>query len=966
MLDTNAITPELPQAQPREELLHHEADLATSAVCARKRAQDNVEHLELCGQFARLNNGKKIVGLVELRNVGPSVHSFLSALGQTVDSIVVIDDHSTDETRNEIFKYNAAAIGEAGVLNGLVEVLLNKTGEWVREELLDRELLLAAARGVGATHFVLLDYDEYLSANCIRNGYLRQQILALKPGESLYLPWIELWKSPSLHRVLPHDPFMNFLTRRQIVIFADDGKFQYTAGASIARKLGSSSNHRESNIHVLRCPRTICPQPAKYNGRSAQVAYPSQVKMVENCAIVEVRFMNLNNVLLKSAWYEGLGRVMGANDNVTRGKMLDRMFPNHEFSRDSNSSSSDSDEVVVAVSDRAWVPDSLFNVDHYAQVETWRAKELFQWIHERGLGFFEGLEVMKLIDFSALQTAVQLAEQLEIPIVHVPRVKTAAFVMIFESSSNLAIDGVLRALGWEQVPIDDLMMSFPHGINLSKPWSENNEKYEIFRARMDALLTASLSKSRSKLAFASCVQGSIDLKLSLLEMLRNDFPHIHVTAIFVSTVAGELLMESVLSRKALGYANEVGSHLRVLNVPTENLGSFMVLYWLRGRLLGGLGDQSAHFSVEENSLLLNLAESLHRSAKEINLLPVAKLVFSLNVGRSGSKYVSDVLGTVSDPTSAHHEPACRGGMCSGGGAIRMQNRSLQASYGKRLQLKLPMIRRSVAGIPEYGMGGNAFTTKTISCTRIRTFLSTSAFSTSETGYNLPIVEVSSTSGCFIHLIRDAVYAETNPNFKSWFYDVVLDNMPQLGYSVTVIVIRKYMAAALRSLYETGYFTSRDGYNWMETASSVNSHMNIAGLQDDSRLSAYDKLLSYLFNAEATFEHITNRYRNRQSGAEQGRRIEFIETRAEHIYSRNGTLELLRRLQLQPSKETYEVIGVVADKYGTWRSKRRLRRTSLEVCERKVKEFVEKFGVERRKSDRFGEVLRPVKGFDYPE
>lgn len=963
--DTFPNPPKLPPSQTREELLRFEADLAKVSVCARKRIHDNVEHLQLCGDFALTRERKKIVGLVELRNVETSVHSFLSALEHTVDSVVVIDDHSTDATRNEILRYNSASVGKAGVHNGLVEVLLNKSGNWVREELLDRELLLTAARGVGATHFVLLDYDEYLSANCEQNGYLRQHILALNPGESLYLPWVELWKSPSLHRVLQHDSRMNFLTRRQIVIFADDGKFQYTAEASIARRLGTSSEHHESTIHVLRCPRTLCPQPEKYKDRTSQFAYPPRVKTVENCAIVETRFLSLNNVLLKSAWYEALGRIMGANDNITRGKMLDQMFPRHDFSAEQDSSST-ADEVALAVSDPTWLQHGSLRSDQYAQVEIWRARELFQWIQDRSLGFFDGLEVMKLIDFSALRTAVQLAEQHQTPLVHVPRVKTAAFVMIIESPSNTAIDSVLRAIGWEQISTDDLMMSFSHGVKLSEPWSENANKYEIFKAEMDRLLTEALKKSASRLVFASCTQGTLDLKLSVLELLRNEFSFVHVTALFVTIGVRGLMMESMLSRKALEYASEAGSHMRVLSIPRQNLGSFMVLYWLRARLLGGLRDQSKQFSVEENSLLLNFAESLHRSAKGVKLLPVAKLVFSLNVGRSGSKYVSDILGSVSDPISAHHEPACESGLCSGGGAIRMQERSLQASYGERQRVKLPMIRRSIADIPEYGLSGNAFRTKTISCTRMRYYLNTSGYSTTETGYGLPIVEVSSRSGCGVHLIRDAVYAETNPNFKSWFYDVVLDDMPRSGYKVTVIVIRKYIAAALRSLYETGYFTSRDGYNWMETASSVNSHLRIAGLQDDSKLGAHDKLLSYLFNAEATFEHITNKYGKTQCDGVQKGSVEFIETRAEHVYSRNGTLELLRQLGLQPSRETYDVIGVVADKYGTWGSKRRLRRTSLEACERKLEEFLKRFGVEQWKSAGFEEVLRPVKGFNYPE
>lgn len=49
-----------------------------------------------------------------------------------------------------------------------------------------------------------------------------------------------------------------------------------------------------------------------------------------------------------------------------------------------------------------------------------------------------------------------------------------------------------------------------------------------------------------------------------------------------------------------------------------------------------------------------------------------------------------------------------------------------------------------------------------------------------------------------------------------------------------------------------------------------------------------------------------------------RRNKYVETCAEHIYCRNGTLELLGRLGLHFSRKKYEMIGIVADKYGTWK------------------------------------------------
>lgn len=950
-----------------KEIAKREASLIEAYVCAHDAVDDNVEELRLCGKFPPSESKKKIVGLVEVRNAERSLHSFLSALSRVVDSIVVIDDHSSDGSRNEVLQFNSrhSRTLENHRLGG-IEILLRKSGVWSREELRDRELLLSAARKVGGTHFVLLDYDEYISANCVDNGLLRRSILHLLPGESIYLPWVEAWKSIALQRVLRNDRNMNFLTRRQVVIFADDGKFNYTMGSSIARRLGSSTS-QNSTIHALRCPRSICPQPSRYRGPHSDIGYPSSVKRLEICRIVEVRFLNVNNVLLKSAWYEALGRVMGADDTVTRGKMVDALFPRHNFSRPAflSRKTSNTREVTLSSTRPEWLQGyPEFAPEYYNRIELWRAEEMLTWIERHGISFFSDLEALSRIDIQALQSAVLSVRQKgDMSLLHVPRLKSASIVVAIELSSARLASSFLSHLGWREVKLRNGANSFTQGIRLSNT-TDQLLSYERWKFDVQDRIHSAMDLSASNSVFVSTADTQTHYQLSLIELLRNEFSHLHVTILVANWTQGMDSESFSISSPLFSFATEAGSHVRVLDVPLQSFGSYATLYWLRQRLAQ---TNAVSSSASDDAALLEFTEGLHRSMGKLipslALVPVARVVFSLNVGRSGSKYLADILGTVSNPILAVHEPRCDDGLCSGGGAVRMQNQSLLSSYVLRRGSKLPMIRSSVAAIP-----GTSRKTKSVSrtfdCSAVISQVKGQEFLLSDQESFRPILEVSSISGCSVHVMRDIVYAETNPNFKSWFYDVVLDNLPESGYSVVVVVLRKFIAAVVKSLYETGYFTSRDGYNWMETSAGVNSNLRAERLADDTKLDAYEKLTSYILNSEATFRHIMESYGN--NGSRPLPSVQYLESRSEQIFSKEGALQLLQSLRLRSSEETMRHVGVVADKYlrGRTRRKKKHLKTSLGECERRIRQLVEEVAVFNPEVESYVKAMKRVKGFEY--
>ncbi|KAI0563011.1 hypothetical protein FGB62_48g122 [Gracilaria domingensis] len=789
-------------------------------LCARHILSPQVEELRTCNQIQPVSGGK-VVALVELRNVRNTLSPFLSSLASVTHSVVALDDHSTDGTRNELLR------------SPHVELILNRTGEWRRDELADRQMLLEAARRIGATHFVLLDYDEFISHNCL--PFIQDEILKLKPGESMFIPWVEAWKSPFAQRVLKDDPQMNFLTRRQTVIFADDRYFSYTAENALSRTLSNNAT-----LHVLRCPRSLCPPPGPYKGPADRYEFPPSVKVLPQCRILEMRFLNINNVLIKSAWYEALGRVLGAEDGVTSGKMISRMFAT------SDDSSVKEERVFLAPVDQDWLaPDATTLYDPFHFIETWRASELLQWIKSHGADRFNKLPIMNSIHFGELRLAMGRAMLEDTQLGFVPRRKSGVLVFAVENPLFAAMSRLLGAVGFEELRQKFAKSADEKVFDPSVASYNQVRQYERLKVDMERLKQSVLrSGDDAQYVYVSFADVSEDYQLMLLEYAAAELWSVHVLVVFADWYASR--GDSRLYISSRNMAHEPGSHLHVIDMPMQAFGSFSALRWLCERLPHRAKTATSKVSDSE---LVGMAEQNHKEFLSVQqhsgapaLLPVARLIFSLNVGRSGSRYLADILGTVDNPIFATHEARCPDGGCSGGGAMRMQDVPLKQSYKERQHIKIPMILDAIASVYNTTEVGTS-RTQSVHCSVLDRERWGEMDGVTDLEYFRPVFEVSSQGGCALHVIKDVVYAETNPNFKSWMYDVVLEHFPGRGYDVTVVVVRKYLAAVVRSLYKTGYFSSRDGYKWMETAAGVNSKLRLKELEDDSQLDTFGKLIS---------------------------------------------------------------------------------------------------------------------------
>jgi len=272
-----------------------------------------------------------------------------------------------------------------------------------------------------------------------------------------------------------------------------------------------------------------------------------------------------------------------------------------------------------------------------------------------------------------------------------------------------------------------------------------------------------------------------------------------------------------------------------------------------------------------NSLLARprLAATTVQLMKSVNnKMPWRRFVYSINTGRSGSKYLSQIFNSVEN-TFAVHEPQP---------AFSLQTRTLQSTYETRTQTAFRVFEKL--------MGQSK---------------------------------------------HKPVYVETNPNFKSLLWDVVLNELSE-NYRVDVVIIRRHIPAVMKSLYQLGWFsTNRNAYEWMETCNSVNSYVRSL-VENDRQQDAFDNLMSYIVNTEGFAQFFKNVSRSNVN-------VVIHEYRSESIYTKKGVLQLIRDLNLQPTALTHKLAGEPLDKHTT--KQKNAVKVTLAECELRARQYIAK-------------------------
>lgn len=307
-----------------------------------------------------LKKAPKIIGLIAVRNEESIVEQCLRALSCYVDSIVILDDASTDQTLNIIQK----------LLDKLpIEQVIccRNSSHENRSEGYNKQKLLNEGRRLGGTHFVLIDADEMFSACCLENNYLHDLILSLKSGQAIALQMPHLWRGLQYYR----DDYSRWSPSKCWCgcIFCDDQQSNYY------------ENNKDSVsgfIHINRIPNNrVCSKPDIYIDNL-------------NYSILHFRFVNWKNILIKRSWYMCLEWIR-AHKNFSEDDLIKRAAQINFF----YSSIEDFNEEGMNLKpvNPDWLNYPFFNGKGFLSDEQWRSKQILKWFREYGREFFACLDI---------------------------------------------------------------------------------------------------------------------------------------------------------------------------------------------------------------------------------------------------------------------------------------------------------------------------------------------------------------------------------------------------------------------------------------------------------------------------------------------------------------------------------------------------------------------------------------------
>jgi hypothetical protein len=178
----------------------------------------------------------KLVGLMTVRNEEWVLGLSLRAALLFLDEAIVLDHASTDGTPSLLGSIAAEHPGRVRLL---------REDDPVWREAAIRQRLLDEGRAAGATHLCMLDADEVLAGNLLPEA--RGLFAALAPGETLWLPWLALWRHLDAYR----DDASRVAQRSMVLGFRDGPGLHYAPlrrdfdfhtrrprGAAAERRLG--------------------------------------------------------------------------------------------------------------------------------------------------------------------------------------------------------------------------------------------------------------------------------------------------------------------------------------------------------------------------------------------------------------------------------------------------------------------------------------------------------------------------------------------------------------------------------------------------------------------------------------------------------------------------------------------------------------------------------------------------------
>jgi len=134
----------------------------------------------------------RLIGIMPVRNEEWIAGLSLRAALMWMDALVVLNHNSTDRT-SEILDELQREYGDR------FKCINSSDPVW--HEMSHRQMLLMAAREMGATHVATVDADEVLAGDALPN--IKDEIEALEPGEVLQMRWAHCWRGINTWRIEP-------------------------------------------------------------------------------------------------------------------------------------------------------------------------------------------------------------------------------------------------------------------------------------------------------------------------------------------------------------------------------------------------------------------------------------------------------------------------------------------------------------------------------------------------------------------------------------------------------------------------------------------------------------------------------------------------------------------------------------------------------------------------------------------
>ena len=155
----------------------------------------------------------RIIATVPIRNEAWILPTFLAALEQVADAIIIGDQRSTDASRD--------------ICRGFAKVTL-VTNEGVGyDEGIRQQVVLDAARDFEGDNLILtLDADEVFTGNALESDVLDALSQRLAPGEAAEGQWLWLWKDARYYR---YDGAA-FTNNWHHFAYRDDRRIRFTEG----------------------------------------------------------------------------------------------------------------------------------------------------------------------------------------------------------------------------------------------------------------------------------------------------------------------------------------------------------------------------------------------------------------------------------------------------------------------------------------------------------------------------------------------------------------------------------------------------------------------------------------------------------------------------------------------------------------------------------------------------------------